>query len=226
MRKRNINPVYILVLSLLLSLCPVSVHAADQTEETAVLYAAKYNAKTAKKNISVTYCKVGNGILAICKNKNSYPVKLKGTIKFLDAANTVLATEKDAVECLGAKKTCVLFFKAPLTDTGDYKVYYSYKKSIKVSQTKLKDYSSKIATTTNMQPTMFNLSALNNGSKSLDVIRISCVLYDGAGKVSGYVQKYVTCYQKGSSVLETISYPSVCPSPSKVKVYVDAAYRH
>ena len=226
MKKRKINLIYIMVLSLLLSLYPVPAHAAEQVEEYAILCASKFNAKTAKKNISITYRKIGNGIIAICKNKNAYPVKLKETVKFLDAANTVLTTETDSVECLGAKKTCVLFFKAPLTDTGDYKVYHSYKKSVKVSQTKLKDYSNKIITTTNMQPTMFNLSALNNGSKTLDVIRISCVLYDGSGKVSGYVQKYVTCYQKGSSVLETISYPSVCPSPSKVKIYVDTAYRH
>lgn len=225
MTKRKIGWIYIIVFSLLLCLCPVTTHAA-QTDEYSVMYGAKFDAKTAKKNISITYRKIGNGIVAICKNKNSYPVKLSETVKFLDAAGTVLTTGTDYVECLGAKKSCVLFFKAPLTDTGDYKVYHSYKKSVKVSKTTLKDYSGKIITTTNLQPTMFNLSVLNSGTKDLDVIRISCVLYDSSGKISGYVQKYVTCYEKGSSVLETISYPSVCPSPSKVKVYVDTAYKH
>lgn len=226
MKKRTNGLIYVLVLLLLLGLHPNVIKASELNEEISILRSTKYNAKTAKKNISISYKKVGNGIVAICKNKNPYPVRLEETVEFLDAAKTVLTKETDGVECLGAKKTCVLFFKAPLTDTGDYKVYHSYKKSIKVGQTKLKDYSSKIITTTNLQPTMFNLSALNNSTKSLDVIRISCVLYDGSGRVSGYVQKYVTCYKKGSSILETISYPSVCPKPSKVKVYVDAAYHH
>lgn len=226
MKQRKICLIYALANALLFGLCPVTTYAAEPFAEHAVLHAAKFNAKKAKKNISVTYKKVGNGILAICKNKNSYPVSLSGTVKFLDAGNTVLSTEKDSVACLGAKKKCVLFFKTPLTDTGDYTVYHSYKKSIKVSRTEYKDYSDKIITTTNLQPTMFNLSALNSSSKKLDVIRISCVLYDGSDQIAGYVQKFVSCYDKGSSVLETISHPSVCPSPSKVKVFVDCAYQY
>lgn len=226
MKKRKFSLICVLAITLLFGLFPSTTIAGEQVSEYAVLHTAKFNAKKAKKNISVTYKKVGNGILAICKNKNSYPVSLSGTVKFLDAGNTILSTEKDAVSCLGAKKKCVLFFKTPLTDTGDYTVYHSYKKSIKVSRTEYKDYSDKIITTTNLQPTMFNLSALNSGSKKLDVIRISCVLYDGSGQIAGYVQKFVSCYDKGSSVLETISYPSVCPNPSKVKIFVDTAYKY
>lgn len=224
MRIKNIRRISALLLALVLACCPVVTQAAS-IEETAVMHAAKFNAAAAKKNISITYKKVENGVLAICKNKNSYSVKLSATVKFLDMAKTVLTTETDKVECLGARKTCVLFFRAPLTDTGDYKVYHSLKKNVKVSKTTAKDYSGKMITTTNLQPTMFNLSVLNNSGKALDVIRVSCVLYDGAGSVKGYVQKYVTCYAKGASVLETIPYPSVCPSPSKVKVYIDAAYK-
>ena len=224
--KKNCCSIYILFLAIVLAICPIPTHATEQIQESTVYHTAKFDAKKAKKNVSITYKKIGNGILAICKNKNSYPVKITESIKFLDAAKTALTEEVDSVECLGAKKTCVLFFKAPLTDTGDYKVYSSYKKKVKVSKTSLKDESSSIITTTNLQPTMFNLSALNNGKKNLDVIRISCVLYDGSNKVSGYVQKYATCYQKGDSVLETISYPSVCPSVSRVKVYIDTAYQH
>lgn len=225
MRKKNIRRIGALFLALVLTYCPTVTHAAS-IEESVVMHAAKFNAPAAKKKISVSYRKVDNGILAICKNNNSCPVKLTGTVKFLDVGKTVLTTETDTVECLGSKKSCVLFFRAPLTDTGDYKVYHTLKKNLKVSQTKARDYSKKIITTTNLQPTMFNLSVLNSSGKTLNVIRVSCVLYDGSGKAAGYVQKYVTCYAKGSSVVESINYPSTCLSCSKIKVYVDSAYKY
>lgn len=186
----------------------------------------KFNAKTAKKNLNVKYYKLADGILLICKNKNNYPVKLEGKVTFLDADKQELSSSKDQNNCLGAKQTCALFYKAPLDSNSNYLAYSSYKKSLKVSKCEYKSYSKKIKTAANLQPTVFNLSVMNNGTKKLDVIRISCVIYDSTGAITGYVQKYVTCYKKGSSVLETISYPSTCTSHSKIKVYVDTAYKY
>ena len=36
--------------------------------------ATKFNAKTAKKNLTLKYYELSDGILLICKNKNDYPV--------------------------------------------------------------------------------------------------------------------------------------------------------
>lgn len=60
--------IYILFLSIMLAICPIPTHAAEQIQESTVYHATKFDAKKAKKNGSITYKKTGNGILAICKN--------------------------------------------------------------------------------------------------------------------------------------------------------------
>lgn len=210
----------ILALLLLLTLA-ISI----QVPQAKAAKSTKFNAKTAKKNLDLKYYKLDDGVLLICKNKNSYPVKLEGTISFLDTEKHVITKSKDQNHCLGAKQTCILFYKAPLDANSNYVTYASYKKSIKVSKCDYKSYSKKIVTSTNMLPSIFNLSVMNNSNKKLDVIRVSCVIYDHSGKIIGCVQKYANCYEKGSTITETISYPPVCSNPDKVKVYVDTAYQ-
>lgn len=223
MKKRKfINRTLALLLLIALSL---SIQI-PQTQTVQAANSTKFNAKTAKKNLTVKYYKLADGILLICKNKNSYPVKLEGAVTFLDADKQELSVSKDQNNCLGAKQTCALFYKAPLDSNSNYLMYHSYKKSLKVSKCTYKSYSKKIKTAVNVQPNVFNLSVMNNGTKKLDMIRVSCVIYDSTGAITGYVQKYVTCYEKGSSVLETISYPAACKSHSKIKVYVDTAYKY
>ena len=172
------------------------------------------------------YYKLQDGILLICKNKNNYAVTLEGKVTFLDAEKHKLAVSEDANYCFGAKQTCALFYKAPLDANSNYLVYNSYKKSLKVSKCTHKNYSKKIQTTTNMLPSVFNLSVANNSSQNLDVIRVSCVIYDNANHITGYVQKYAGCNKKGTSILETINYPATCTGHGKIKVYVDTAYKY
>ena len=188
--------------------------------------ATKFNASTAKKNLSLKYYQLDDGILLICKNKNSYPVQVEGEVSFLDAAKNTLAVSKDQNNCLGAKETCILFYKAPTDGNSNYVAYKSYKKSIKVSECKYKSYSSKIKTSTKLSSAQFKLAVTNNSGKKLDVIRVSCIIYDKSGNITGYVQKYATCYDKGASVSEKINYPLTCTSHSKIKVYVDTAYKY
>lgn len=209
-------PVLLLLMILFVSICTPQIQAASN----------KFNAKTAKKNINAKYYKLPDGILAICKNKNNYAVTLEGKVTFLDAEKHKIAVSEDVNYCLGANQTCALFYKAPLDANSNYIVYASSKKSLKVSKCAFTSYSKKIQAATNMLPSIFNLSVMNKGSKKLDIIRVSCVLYDSAGHVSGYVQKYVNCYDKGSSVVESINYPSSCTNCSKVKVYIDSAYKY
>lgn len=210
------------VLALLLL---ITLAVSLQAPQAQAAKSTKFNAKTAKKNLSLKYYKLEDGILLICKNKNNYAVKLDGAVSFLDTDKQVIAKSEDHNNCLGAKQTCALFYKAPLDANSSYVSYASYKKSIKVSKCGYKSYSKKIVTSTNMLPSIFNLTVMNNSGKKLDVIRVSCVIYDHSGKIVGCVQKYASCYEKGATVTETISYPASCSNPDKVKVYVDTAYQ-
>lgn len=54
---------------------------------------AAFNKTTAKKQVSVSYKKLSNGILAIYKNKNKENLSLKATFKFLDSDNSCLSKE-------------------------------------------------------------------------------------------------------------------------------------
>lgn len=191
-------------------------------------YAAskKYDAKKAKKNLKYTYKKTPEGIIILCKNNNPFDVRLEGTVKFKDAANHILSTETDSLETVGSKRTVILYFKAPLDANGDIMKYAKYTKAIKVSKPSKTSYASKIQCTTNTQATGFNLSVFNNSSKNLDIIRVSCVIYDANHNIVGYTKKFVTCYEKNSSVLETVAYPYNCQNPSIVKCYVDTAYKY
>ena len=232
MKKHYIKlPAFLLLLSMILTSIAVPVHASSKENATVTLdqgqlLGAKFDAAKAQKNLSVKYYKLKNGVVAICKNKNSFAVSLDGTVKFLDNDKSVITKSVDQNACLGAKESCALFFKAPLDQYGNYVRYDSCKKSIKVGNTKYKSYSKKISTTTNMQVVMYNLCVANNSTKKLDVIRVSCLVYDAGGNLAGYSQKYVTCYKSGSSLIENMDYPATCSSPSKIKVLVDCAYKY
>lgn len=200
--------------------------SANPIEYSSVIQTQKYDAKKAKKNLKVTYKKTSDGIIVICKNQNAFDIKLNGTVKFKDAANNILSTESDELETVSAKKTVILYFQAPKNANGDTIKYAKYSKAIKVSKPGKTSYAGKIQCTTNTQTTGFNLSVFNNSGKNLDIIRVSCVLYDANHNIVGYTKKYVTCYQKKSSVLETVAYPYDCQNPATVKCYVDTAYKY
>lgn len=225
MKFKHTKTLLTLFIAVCIGACTFSATIAHTCIDT---YAAskKYDAKKAKKNLKYTYKKIPEGIMVLCKNNNSFDVKLDGTVKFKDAANHTLSTEKDSLETVGAKKTAILYFKAPLDANGDIMKYAKYTKAIKVSKPSKTSYASKIQCTTNIQATGFNLSVFNNSNKNLDIIRVSCVLYDANHNIVGYTKKFVTCYQKNSSVLETVAYPYNCQNPASVKCYVDTAYKY
>ncbi|MEY8332687.1 hypothetical protein AALB53_06200 [Lachnospiraceae bacterium 47-T17] len=218
MKKRKL--IYRMLALLLLALISMNIQVPQAQAAT------KFNAKTAKKNLTLKYYELSDGILLICKNKNDYPVKLEGKVTFLDAGKNNLAISEDQNNCLGAKQTCALFYKAPADGNSSYMAYSSYKKSLKVSKCPYKSYSSKIKASTELHPTGFDLSVSNKSSKKLNVIRISLVIYGDSGDITGYIQKYATCYDKDTSITETVDYPVSCTSHKKIKVYVDTAYKY
>ena len=211
----------------LCSLFPQTGWASSQVDHSgsAVILAKKSSSAKATANIKVKYYKVEDGVVAICKNNNTYAVSLSGVVNFFDAAKHSLTRSTDSIECLGAKKTCVLFFKGPMTfDGSKYALYYKYKTSIKAKKTTNKDYSGAIVATADMQPVAVNLSALNIGKQKLDIVRVSVLLYDHEHKLIACIPKYVTCHKKGDSVMESLDYPSFAYGADTVKVYVDCAY--
>lgn len=228
-KKNELRYLLILLLCTCLSLLmplesSASSKAVPLNNSTAMV---KKNTSTkAIDNIKIKYYKVEDGIVAICKNNNKYAVSLSGTVSFLDAAKHVLTKSTDNNECLGAKQTCVLFFKGPLTlDGSKYALYYKYKSSIKAQKTSNVNYSNSIVATADMQPVAVNLSVLNIGKTKLDIVRVSVLLYDHDHKLIACIPKYVTCHKKGQTAMESLDYPSFARGADSVKVYVDCAYK-
>lgn len=189
-----------------------------------IAQAESFNKTKAKKNITVTYKKISDGIVAIYKNKNDYPVKLTGKMKFLDSDKSAIKTLKDVNYCLAAKSSAVIFYPAPYDSNGNYINYTSYKGSFSVSKTSYKSYSSKIKVSKSINTIDTNFSAINNSGKNLENIRISILFYDSNGEILGCKMKYLNCYKKGSVDLFNIDHAMNWATPAKAKVYVDFAY--
>lgn len=186
--------------------------------------ASSFNKTKAKKNITVTYKKISDGIIAIYKNKNTYPVKLTGKIQFQDFDKSPIKTLKDTNYCLGAKSSAVIFFPAPYDSDGTVINYSSYKGTFSVAKTKYKNYSKKINVGSDIQTVSTNFSAINTSEKKLTNIHLSVLFYDNAGNILGCKGKFLSCYDKNSTELFTIDHDTDWGQPGRVKIYVDYAY--
>lgn len=189
-----------------------------------IIHAAAFNKKEAKKKITVTYKKLPDGILAIYKNKNKYPVKLTGTMRFQDADKKDVQVLKEQNFCLEKGASCAMFFSTPYDSDGHYINYSNYKGSFTVAETKYKGYCQKINISADMQVVRSNFSAINTGKKTLSTIHVSIIFYDAEDRILGYRGKYLNCYKKDSMDLFTIDYPAGWGTPANVKIYVDCAY--
>lgn len=186
--------------------------------------AESFNKTKAKKNITVTYKKTPDGVLAVYKNKNSYPVKLTGKIRFLDTEKNELLVTKEVNNCLGANATCAIFYRAPYDNNGNVMNYKIYKGTFSVSKTSYKSYSKKITTATDIQTIGTNVSVVNTSGKKLKNIHITAVFYGNDNSILGCQGKYVNCYEKGSTDLFTLDHKPSWGQPAKVKIYVNWAY--
>lgn len=184
---------------------------------------AKFNAKTAKKNITVTYTETAEGILATYKNKNKTAVSLNATMKFKDAAGKVIAKETITNACFGKKRTMAYFFKAPLDSNNRVINYSSYKGAISVAKTSKTDYAKNIVISTDIQPILCNVTAQNNSGNDLTSIHATFVFYDSAGQIILCKNQYINCGKANTSIDLVLNYAEY-RSPSKVKVYKNWAY--
>lgn len=186
--------------------------------------AKKFDQAVAKKKISVVYKKAPNGVLAIYKNKNKFPVKINSTMKFLDSDKKSLSKETQINYCLGGNSTGAFFFMAPLDECGELINYTSYKCTYSVSKSKYKSYSQKISVSSELQTISGNFAAINLSNKNLSTIHVTIVFYDSDDHIVLCKNKNLNCFEKNSIDQFTIDYIEYMNQPQKVKVYVNWAY--
>lgn len=186
--------------------------------------AETFNKTEAKKKITVTYKKLSDGVLATYKNKNKYPVKLTGTLRFQDSEKKDIQVSKEENLCLEASSSCAIFFPAPYDSNGNYVNYTGYKGSFSVAKSKYKGYSKNISISSDIQTVYSNFSAVNTGKQSLSNIHASIIFYDSEGEILGCRGKNLNCYQKNSMDLFKIDHPLNWGTPAKVKIYINCAY--
>lgn len=185
---------------------------------------AAFDKTKAKKNVTVTYKKLPNGVLAIYKNKNKDALKLTASMSFLDGDKKSMAKDKQSNLCLGGKSTAALFFPAPRDEYGNVVNYSSYKGSYSVAKSKYKSYSGKISISSELDVVQGSFVAVNMSGKKLSNLHATIVFYDGNGEILGCSTKYLNCYEKNAIDQFTISYVAESYRPSKAKVYIDWAY--
>lgn len=185
---------------------------------------AAFNKEKAKKNVTVTYKKLPDGVLAVCKNKNKDAVRLTAGMSFLDGEKKSISKEKQTNLCLEGKSTAAFFFHAPRDEYGNPVNYSSYKGSYSVAKSKYKGYHKKISISTELDVIEGRFVAVNLSGKTLSSIHATIVFYDGSGEILGCCAKYLNCYGKNEIDQFGISYVGEMPQPSRAKVYIDWAY--
>ena len=185
---------------------------------------AAFNKEKAKKNVSVTYKKLSDGVLAIYKNKNKEALKLSATMSFRDGDKKSISKEKQVNLCLGGKSTAAFFFPAPRDEYGNIINYSSYKGSYSVAKSKYTNRSKKVNISSELDVIEGRFTAINLSGKTLSNIHITVVFYDDNGEILGCSTKYLSCYEKNAMEQFSIGYVGQMYQPSKVKIYVDWAY--
>ena len=185
---------------------------------------SSFDKNRAKKNVTVSYKKLPDGILVVYKNRNKTALKLTASLNFKDAAGKSLSKEKQVNHCLGGKSTAAFFFPAPLDEYGNPVTYNSYKGSFSVAKSKYKSYSKKIKVSHELTPAEGQFTATNRSGKKLTNICAVIVFYNKNGTVLKCVVKYLNCFEKDASDSFSISYAGEAYRPDKAKVYVSWAF--
>ena len=185
---------------------------------------SSFDKSRAKKNVTVTYKKLPDGILAVYKNKNKTALKLTASVNFMDAAKKSLSKDKQENLCLGGKSTAAFFFPAPLDEYGSPVQYNSYKGAFSVAKSKYKSYSKKIKVSHELTPAEGQFTATNRSGKKLTNICAVIVFSDKNGTPLKCVVKYLNCFKKNASDSFSISYAGEPYRPDKAKVYISWAF--
>lgn len=185
---------------------------------------AAFNKSKAKKNVTVSYERLPDGILAIYNNKNKTSVKLTANMSFQDGEKKSISKDKQTNLCLGGKSTAALFFPAPRDEYGNTVNYSSYRGNFSVAKSKYKNYSKKINIDTKLDIIEGKFVAVNRSGKVLSNIHATIVFYDGNDEILGCAVKYLNCFEKDAIDQFSISYAAESWQPDHAKVYIDWAY--
>lgn len=207
---------YRIVILCLLVLCTTLVRPV-QTK-------AAFNKTTAKKNVTVTYKKLPDGVLAVYKNKNNVAIKLTAAVAFRDGDNKNISKITQKNLCLAGNASAAFFFQTPQDEYGNPINYSSYKGTYSVAKSSYTAYSKRISVTSEIDTIETTFTASNFGKKTLTNIHATIVFYDSDGKIVGCSTKYLNCFKKNSTDQFSISYSGKSWTPAKVKVYIDWAY--
>lgn len=185
---------------------------------------AAFNKTAAKKNVTVTYKQLPNGILAVYENKNKTALELTAAMSFRDGDKKNISREKQSNLCLGGKSTAAFFFQAPRDEYGNVVNYSSYKGSFSVAKSKYKSYSKKISVSSELDVIEGRFSAVNFSGKKLSNIHATILFYDSRDELLGCSVKYLNCFEKNAVDLFSINYADKTYQPIKTMVYIDWAY--
>lgn len=186
--------------------------------------AKTFNKAAAKKKVSVTYSRLNEGILVICKNKNKTNLKITMNMKFLDGDGQIISKEEQTNLCLTAKSTATFFFVGPHNEYGNIIDYTSYKPSFSVNKSNKTSRVKSISLSSKLDNIDGKFVGVNIGNKKLTNIHATMVFYSSDGTPWFCNTKSLNCFKPNDIDQFSIYYADRSSCPSKVKVYVDWAY--
>ena len=186
--------------------------------------ARTFNKAAAKKKVSVTCCRLNEGILVICKNKNKTNLKITMNMKFLDGDGQVISREEQTNLCLTAKSTATFYFVGPRNEYGNIIDYTSYKQSFSINKSGKTSRVKSISVSSKLDNIEGKFVGVNSGSKKLTNIHATMVFYSSDGAPWFCNTKSLNCFKPNDIDQFSIFYADRSGCPSKVKVYVDWAY--
>lgn len=192
----------------------------------------KFNATEAKKNISVQLHDTGNGVIAILKNNNNYPVSVSAKLVYYKDGK-MLDTSSDYNYAFENGRECALHFTPPYdsnfntVDYDDYKLNLSLEDALTSSKIMC---ASKIEISSNIGADKVIAEVTNTSTDYLEFINLTIVYYDENGVVIGSDYTYAECNDPGSVDYISFSLPYDAKYdtiyPDSYELYVNAAYSY
>ena len=191
----------------------------------------KFDAESAKKNISVELKDTGDGVVAIIKNNNSYTLNVKANFVYFNGGS-MISSDSEENPGLESKKECAVFFSCPLDS--DYKkvAYDDYKISVNVDcpSGSLIPNVDGISVKSNLGANNITAEATNNSKIKYSSAVISCVMYDNYGHAIGYDWHYLDCDNPGDTDYLSFDFPEDSNYnpiiPASYEIYINSAYTY
>lgn len=190
----------------------------------------QFDPQAAAQNITGEFTDLGDGVIAILTNHNSYPINMEASIVFYDANGLMLDQSTDDNSYFEAGKESALYFAGPKDNNFVSIPYSSYKINYSIDNT---DYQisnlSDIQITSNLGSDNVMVAATNSGSQNSEYTLVGIVFYKD-GKAIDYDYGYAECKTPGSTDYLEFSLPhDENYDPIQIdsyKVYANYSYRY